>query len=179
MKATRLNRDVKAWLRQPIITQMLLKNIYQQQGVEFKGGDSFSVVCFVDQEDFFNVTINDEVVLKTPNVFVRPNGTVTLEVWREITVEEHSASHPEKAQVAKTYLEMFQKTIFSNMVEGKEDMFFEWSESEGKYVLQSTDGIVQVFSTEVVPDDLSSFLIDNYLVVKVKIVTAIDGQVIE
>lgn len=177
MKATRLNRDVKAWLRQPIITQMLLKNIYQQQGVEFKGGDSFSVVCFVDQEDFFNVTINDEVVLKTPNVFVRPNGTVTLEVWREITVEH--LAHPEKARVAKTYLEMFQKTIFEKMVEGKEEMFFEWSESEGKYVLQSTDGTVQAFSTEVVPDALTNFLIDNYLRVHVKIIASIDGQVIE
>lgn len=177
MKPTRLNRDVKAWLRQPIITQMLLKNIYQQQGLDFEGGDSFNVVCFVDKDDFFNVAIRDDVVIKVPNVFVRPNGTVTLEIWREISVE-HS-SHPEKAQVAKKYLEMFQKTIFEKMVEGKEEMFFEWSESEGKYVLQTVDGVVKVFSTEVVPDDLSSFLMDTYLHVKVKIIAAIDGQVIE
>lgn len=88
-------------------------------------------------------------------------------------------AHPEKAKVAKDYLEMFQKTIFEKMVEGKEEMFFEWSESEGKYVLQSTDGTVQAFSTEVVPDALTDFLIDTYLHVKVKIIAAIDGQVIE
>lgn len=174
---TRLNRDVKAWLQQPIITQMLLTNIYQQQGKTFTSGDTFSLSCYVDSEDFFYVTVENDVVIKVPNVFTRPNGTVSLEVWREITVD--SQQHPEKAKIAQSYLEMFQKTIFDNLNESTGSFFFEWSDKENKFVLQSPDGTVTLFSTEVVPDALSDFLINSYLSVKVQIVTAIGGKIIE